>query len=115
MISSQLHPILSLYQSIHQLEGTHLLGRGDVRFLHNFHKEQDLAATACLDNGKIEISIVLRTDNYGYETSWVMYNSNGKAIACGPPSGTNYDDSKSYAGRWCMSSPEGTGSWSRTA
>ena len=50
---------------------------------------------------------MLRTDNYGYETSWVMYDADNPndAVARGPPSGTNYDDARSYVGKWCVQSP----------
>ena len=97
-----------------KLEGTHLLGGGDVRFLHDFHEQRrrpsrDLATTTtCPDDGEIEISISLRTDNYGYETSWTVRGPggpDGDVVARGPPPGTNYDDSRSYVGGWCVPSP----------
>ena len=51
-----------------------------------------------------EVSISVKTDNYGYETKWKIVNSAGTTIASGPPSGTNYADSKIYTGSWCLSS-----------
>ncbi|KAL3780017.1 hypothetical protein ACHAW5_003014 [Stephanodiscus triporus] len=87
------------------LEGTHLLGGGDIQSLYSFHDRRRAEGSSCLNDSESEISIVLRTDEYGYETSWVMYDSSMDVVARGPPAGTNYDDSRTYSGSWCVSSP----------
>jgi hypothetical protein len=83
-----------------QLEGTHLLGGGDMVTLHDFHNRN--LETSCNDD-ESEISIALRTDNYAYETQWKITNIEDSSILVkGPPAGTKYDDLSSYTGKWCV-------------
>ena len=74
-----------------------LLGE-EVEEFDQYHREE---AGSCGDN-KSEIRIFLKTDNYGYETSWALRNQQGKVVAKGPPQGTNYADKTSYSGKWCV-------------
>lgn len=56
-------------------------------------------------NGKSEVKLICKTDNYGYELSWVFIQRQGqgnKLIARGPRQGTNYADNQVYTGRWCV-------------
>ena len=48
--------------------------------------------------------VVLKTDNYGYETSWKITDDAGYAVAKGPPSNTRYGDNSNYSGKWCLPS-----------
>lgn len=87
------------------LEGTHLLGGGNIHDLHDFHERHlGLTSSICADD-ETKISIICKTDDYGYESSWVMYDSSGEIVVSGPPDGTNYDDRKTYSGQWCVPSP----------
>ena len=89
-----------------QLEGTNLLGGGTLHDIHDFH-ERHLGSTSseCTDD-ETSISIIVKTDKYGYETSWTLLDtSTGKLIVNGPPAGTKYDDRKVYTGQWCVPSP----------
>jgi len=74
-----------------------LLGE-EIEEFDQYHREE---AGSCGDN-KSEIRIFLKTDNYGYETSWALRNQQGKVVAKGPPQGTNYADKTSYSGKWCV-------------
>ncbi|KAL3781757.1 hypothetical protein ACHAW5_004108 [Stephanodiscus triporus] len=76
------------------LEGNDLLG--DVH-------DRRAGAQSCQDD-EGRVSIDLKTDLYGYETSWkVVDASSGASVAKGPPQGTKYADSKQYTGSWCLS------------
>merc|ERR1719296_550177 len=78
------------------LEGNGLLGEV-VEF-----DQYDRREASCGAN-QGEVKLIMRTDNYGYETAWKIVNqNNGKTIARGPPRGTNYADKSTYSGRWCL-------------
>lgn len=81
-----------------QLEGNDL--QGDV------HDRRTGSSAICTDS-QGQVSVSVKTDNYGYETSWKIVDAaTGSTIASGPPSGTTYADSKTYTGSWCL--PSGT-------
>lgn len=63
--------------------------------------QRDRREAAC-GQGQTEFKIVCKTDNYGYEFSWMLKKSTGSLVAKGPPSGTNYADNSVYSGRWCL-------------
>jgi len=78
------------------LEGNGLLGE-----IVEFDQYDRREATCGGNQG--EVKLIMRTDKYGYETSWKIVNeNNGKVIASGPPQGTNYADKSTYSGRWCL-------------
>jgi trypsin len=49
-------------------------------------------------SGKMEFDFTIRTDDYGYETSWEVINSSGSAVV----SGSNYDEDESYTKKKCI-------------
>jgi hypothetical protein len=48
--------------------------------------------------GKMEFDFTIRTDDYGYETSWEVINSSGSAVV----SGSNYAEDESYTEKKCI-------------
>jgi hypothetical protein len=46
----------------------------------------------------MEFDFTIRTDDYGYETSWEVINSSGSAVV----SGSNYDEDESYTKKKCI-------------
>ena len=58
------------------------------------------AATDCGSNKKY-VKIDIRTDEYGFETSWTLMRKQSSStvkVASGPPSGTTYGDNNQYTG-----------------
>ena len=58
------------------------------------------AASDCGSNKKY-FKLDIRTDNYGFETSWILAKKQSNTlekIASGPPSGTIYRDNNMYSG-----------------
>ncbi|KAL3791458.1 hypothetical protein ACHAW5_008077 [Stephanodiscus triporus] len=63
------------------------------------------AASDCGSNKKY-FKLDIRTDNYGFETSWILAKKQSNTlekVASGPPSGTNYRDNNMYIGGYCLS------------
>jgi alkaline phosphatase len=59
----------------------------------------------CSDNQKM-FKLILKTDNYGYETSFKLVNTGtGRKVVGGPPKDTNYARNTLYAGQRCL--PQG--------
>eukprot|EP00584_Thalassiosira_punctigera_P022895 CAMPEP_0172552242 /NCGR_PEP_ID=MMETSP1067-20121228/43704_1 /TAXON_ID=265564 ORGANISM="Thalassiosira punctigera, Strain Tpunct2005C2" /NCGR_SAMPLE_ID=MMETSP1067 /ASSEMBLY_ACC=CAM_ASM_000444 /LENGTH=602 /DNA_ID=CAMNT_0013340175 /DNA_START=259 /DNA_END=2067 /DNA_ORIENTATION=- len=62
----------------------------------------------CDGEDESEFKIMLTTDEYGYEIEWKLIRVNGngsngsKRVAFGPPDKSNYADSSTYSGRWCL-------------
>lgn len=76
-------------------EGTHLTGEAFDQY--------DRRDAACA-TGKSRLGLVFVTDNYGYETSWELVDTNSNTkIDSGPPAGMNYADDSTYVGSWCLS------------
>lgn len=76
------------------LVGTDLLGEAV--------DQRDRREAACGEN-KSEFKITLKTDEYGFENKWGLYNAaQNTKLASGPPAGKNYADNSVYAGRWCL-------------
>jgi hypothetical protein len=66
-------------------------------------RELSTQSSAAVDCGssKKYFKLDLRTDNYGFETSWVLAKKQSNSlvkIASGPPSGTTYRDDNIYLG-----------------
>lgn len=77
------------------LVGTDLLGEA----VDQYDRRE---AASCGEN-KSEFRILLRTDNYGYETKWSLHNIGlNSKLGSGPPQGKNYARKGTYAGRWCL-------------
>lgn len=62
------------------------------------------SAQSCGPN-EVEIAIQLLTDNYGYETSWNLLNSNGDTLAHGGQDG-EYANASWYGDTLCVGSTE---------
>lgn len=74
----------------------------DVDLLGEAVDQYDRRESAC-DENKSEFKIMLRTDNYGYETKWSLHNTaDNSKLASGPPVNKNYADKSLFAGRWCL-------------
>jgi hypothetical protein len=83
------------------------IGNWDVTDLSTIidQDERDLStqSSAAVDCGssKKYFKLDLRTDSYGFETSWVLAKKQSNSlvkIASGPPSGTTYRDDNVYLG-----------------
>lgn len=110
----------SLSIRLSQLEGSDLLGGADddddgsmISYIPleeeedggEYDHDRRASSTSC-SSDKGSVMVVLKTDKYGYETSWKILDGPGYAVAKGPPSNTRYNDNANYSGKWCL--PSGT-------
>lgn len=68
--------------------------------------ERDLSAETDCGPNRAYFRLDLRTDGYGFETSWMLARVQDDAlvkIASGPPSGTSYRDDAEYVRGYCLS------------
>lgn len=69
-------------------------------------EEEDRILRSC-SNGQKYFRLEIKTDNYGFESSWKLMKKNGNSWSkkkSGPPGNTKYGAKATYVGGFCLSS-----------